>query len=81
MCDRHQPALVAASGGVAANLELRRRLAAWGAARGTEVLLAPLPLTTDNAAMIARAGQLRAAAGRFDDPRALRAYPRATWKG
>jgi N6-L-threonylcarbamoyladenine synthase len=76
----HRPALVAASGGVAANRELRRRLAEWGEERGLEVLLPPLPLTTDNAAMIARAGQLRAAAGRLDDPRGLRAYPRAAWK-
>ena len=41
----------------------------------------PIALTTDNAAMIARAGQLRAARGSFDDPRSLRAYPRAAWKG
>ncbi|MGV8041688.1 MAG: tRNA (adenosine(37)-N6)-threonylcarbamoyltransferase complex transferase subunit TsaD [Thermoanaerobaculaceae bacterium] len=77
---RHQPQCVAASGGVAANRELRRRLAAWGERNGVEVLLPPLALTTDNAAMIARAGQLRAARGRLDDPLTLRAYPRAPWK-
>jgi N6-L-threonylcarbamoyladenine synthase len=77
---RHRPRVVAASGGVAANRELRERLAAWGACTGTEVLLPPLALTTDNAAMIARAGQLRAASGHLDDPLSLRAYPRATWK-
>jgi len=77
---RHRPVVVAASGGVAANNELRRRLAAWGARRGIEVLLPPLAVTTDNAAMIARAGQLRAQRGAFDDSLALRAYPRATWK-
>jgi N6-L-threonylcarbamoyladenine synthase len=71
---------VAASGGVAANRELRRRLTAWGEAHGVEVVLPPLPLTTDNAVMIARAGQLRACRGQLDDPRALRAYPRAPWK-
>ncbi len=77
---RHQPRVVAASGGVAGNRELRARLAAWGESQGIEVLLPPLPLTTDNAAMIARAGQLRAARGQVDDPCALRAYPRAPWK-
>jgi len=78
---RHRPQVVAASGGVAANRELRRRLAAWGEATGVEVVLPPVALTTDNAAMIARAGQLRALGGELDDPRSLRAYPRATWKG
>ena len=77
---RWQPRLVAASGGVAGNRELRARLTAWGARHGLEVALPPLELTTDNAAMIARAGQLRAARGRLDDPRALAAYPRAAWK-
>ncbi|HPC81986.1 MAG TPA: tRNA (adenosine(37)-N6)-threonylcarbamoyltransferase complex transferase subunit TsaD [Thermoanaerobaculaceae bacterium] len=80
LAERHRPQCVAASGGVAANRELRRRLAAWGERSGVEVLLPPLALTTDNAAMIARAGQLRAARGRLDDPLALRAYPRAPWK-
>ncbi|HPS79730.1 MAG TPA: tRNA (adenosine(37)-N6)-threonylcarbamoyltransferase complex transferase subunit TsaD [Thermoanaerobaculaceae bacterium] len=77
---RHQPRVVAASGGVAANRELRERLTGWGARQGVEVLLPPLSLTTDNAAMIARAGQLRAATGQIDDPLSLRAYPRAAWK-
>jgi N6-L-threonylcarbamoyladenine synthase len=77
---RHQPRVVAASGGVSANRELRERLTAWGAHTGIEVLLSPLALTTDNAAMIARAGQLRAASGQLDDPLSLRAYPRALWK-
>jgi N6-L-threonylcarbamoyladenine synthase len=77
---RFRPRVVAASGGVAANRELRDRLAAWGRQTDVEVLLPPLALTTDNAAMIARAGQLRAARGELDDPRTLRAYPRAPWK-
>ena len=77
---RHQPRIVAASGGVAANRELRARLAAWGVQHGIEVLLPSLALTTDNAAMIARAGQLRAAQGQLDDPRSLRAFARAPWK-
>jgi N6-L-threonylcarbamoyladenine synthase len=77
---RHNPKVIAASGGVAGNRELRMRLVSWGERRGIEVLLAPVALTTDNAAMIARAGQLRAARGELDDPRALVAYPRAPWK-
>jgi N6-L-threonylcarbamoyladenine synthase len=77
---RHQPRVVAASGGVAGNRALRARLSEWGQTRGTEVLLPPVELTTDNAAMIARAGQLRAARGEMDDPRNLKAYPRAPWK-
>jgi tRNA A37 threonylcarbamoyltransferase TsaD len=56
------------------------RLVAWGDRRGIEVLLPPVVLTTDNAAMIARAGQLRAARGELDDPRTLRAFARAPWK-
>ncbi len=81
LASRHRPTLVAASGGVAGNRELRRRLEAWGRGRGVEVVLPPVALTTDNAAMIARAGQLRAERGELDDPRSLRAYPRAPWKG
>jgi N6-L-threonylcarbamoyladenine synthase len=80
LVERHQPRVVAASGGVAANRELRRRLTEWGGARGVAVVLPPPPLTTDNAVMIARAGQLRARRGLLDDPRSLRAYPRAPWK-
>jgi N6-L-threonylcarbamoyladenine synthase len=59
---------------------LRSRLASWGQRHGIEVLVPPVALTTDNAAMIARAGQLRAARGDLDDPRSLVAYPRAPWK-
>jgi len=77
---RHAPRLVTASGGVAGNRELRRRLIAWGERSGVEVLLPAVAVTTDNAAMIARAGQLRAHSGGLDDPKSLRAYPRASWK-
>ena len=77
---RHRPRVVAASGGVAGNRELRSRLASWGQRHGIEVLVPPVALTTDNAAMIARAGQMRAARGDLDDPRSLVAYPRAPWK-
>ncbi len=76
----HRPLAVAASGGVAGNAELRERLLAWGGRAGIDVLLPPPALTTDNAAMIARAGQVRAARGESDDPRSLVAYPRAPWK-
>ncbi len=81
LVERLRPAALTLSGGVAANSELRRRLLAWGERAGVEVLLVALPLAGDNAAMIARAGQLRAARGQLDDPRGLRAYPRAPWKG
>ncbi|HLE60128.1 MAG TPA: tRNA (adenosine(37)-N6)-threonylcarbamoyltransferase complex transferase subunit TsaD [Thermoanaerobaculaceae bacterium] len=77
---QYNPKVIAASGGVAGNRELRMRLAAWGERRGIEVLVPPVALTTDNAAMIARAGQLRAARGELDDPRGLRTFARAPWK-
>ncbi len=51
--------LLALSGGVAANSELRAAAAAWGESRGVPVLLPDRSLTTDNAAMIAWAGLLR----------------------
>ncbi|HSS44700.1 MAG TPA: tRNA (adenosine(37)-N6)-threonylcarbamoyltransferase complex transferase subunit TsaD, partial [Thermoanaerobaculia bacterium] len=51
--------LLALSGGVAANSELRRTLASWGKENGVSVLLPEKELTTDNAAMIAWAGLLR----------------------
>ncbi|MEP0773984.1 MAG: tRNA (adenosine(37)-N6)-threonylcarbamoyltransferase complex transferase subunit TsaD [Acidobacteriota bacterium] len=81
LVDRYRPQVLAMSGGVAANAELRRRLPALGESLGLPTLVPPVPLTTDNAAMIARAGQLKALAGRLDDPFALRAYPRAPFKG
>jgi N6-L-threonylcarbamoyladenine synthase len=77
---RHRPHLLTASGGVAANTELRRRLVELAGELGIEVLLPPLTLTTDNAAMIARAGQLAFAAGRRTDPRRLDAFPREVWQ-
>jgi N6-L-threonylcarbamoyladenine synthase len=50
--------MLALSGGVAANSELRRTLAGWGEARRVRVLLPERAFTTDNAAMIAFAGLL-----------------------
>ncbi len=77
---RHQPLLVTAAGGVAANTLLRDRLAAWGRAQGVEILLPARALTTDNAAMIARAGQIRYRGGRRDDARRLDARARKAWQ-
>ena len=51
--------MLALSGGVAANSELRASLAAWGEREGVPVRLPDRSLTTDNAAMIAWAGLLR----------------------
>jgi tRNA N6-adenosine threonylcarbamoyltransferase len=51
--------MLALSGGVAANSELRASLAAWGQREGVPVLLPDRAFTTDNAAMIAWAGLLR----------------------
>ena len=57
---------VVLGGGVAANRELRRRVAGLAAPMGLRVALPPLPSCTDNAAMIAYAGALRLAAGERD---------------
>lgn len=81
LCERYRPPVVAAAGGVAANRLLRQELARWGEKTGTAVRIPPLALTTDNAAMIGRAGQLRAAAGVFADPLRLEPYARVSWKG
>lgn len=75
----HRPAVITASGGVAANTLLRRELEAAGADLDVEVLLPPLGLTTDNAAMIARAGQLAHQRGRRDDPRRIDVSAREVW--
>jgi N6-L-threonylcarbamoyladenine synthase len=77
---RFRPALLTASGGVAANTELRSRLNAAAAALGVEVRLPPPRLTTDNAAMVARAGQLAHARGERSDPRRVDARPREAWQ-
>ncbi len=76
----HRPVVVTASGGVAANTLLRRELERRGGALGVEVVLPPVALTTDNAAMIARAGQLAFARGERHDPRRLDARPSEKWQ-
>jgi N6-L-threonylcarbamoyladenine synthase len=67
---------LALSGGVAANSELRVRLAAWGEQRGAAVFLPDRELTTDNAAMIAWAGWLRYRQRGGDAPDAAQARSR-----
>jgi N6-L-threonylcarbamoyladenine synthase len=76
----HHPQLVTASGGVAANALLRKSLSDWGREHGVETLLPEPALTTDNAVMIAHAGQLAYRGGRSDDPRRLDARGREVWQ-
>jgi N6-L-threonylcarbamoyladenine synthase len=76
----HRPELLTASGGVAANTLLRRRLEEAGRRLGVETLLPPPSLTTDNAAMIALAGQLAHDRGVLHDPRRVDAWVREPWQ-
>ena len=76
---RHDPNVITVSGGVAANRRLRRELQKAGLELGVEVLVPPQCLTTDNAAMIARAGQLAWINGRRCDPLRLDAWTREVW--
>lgn len=64
------------AGGVAANRELRQRLAALAAATGLEFVAPPVALCTDNAAMIAWAGIERLRLGLSDG---LDFAPRPRW--
>jgi N6-L-threonylcarbamoyladenine synthase len=74
---RREPfAILAVSGGAAANRELRRRLPEWAAARAVELRLVPLAYAGDNAAMIAFAAVRRERLGRRDDPLAAVAASR-----
>ena len=56
---REPIALLAVSGGVAANRLLRRELPAWAERNGVDLRLVPLVYSGDNAAMIAHAALLR----------------------
>jgi tRNA N6-adenosine threonylcarbamoyltransferase len=60
---RTQVGTVLLGGGVVANHRLRERMEVEGAAAGVSVLVPPLELCTDNAAMIACLGAARAANG------------------
>jgi N6-L-threonylcarbamoyladenine synthase len=62
------PALLAVSGGAAANRLMRRELTAWAAEHGVALRLVPLAFSGDNAAMIAHAALLRERRGERDDP-------------
>ncbi len=76
---------VVVAGGVAANRELRARMAAAGEKRGVRLFVPPLASCTDNAAMIAYAGARRLATGHRDDltlgPATFTRLPRVTRKG
>jgi len=76
----YSPQLVTASGGVAANSFLRSALSGWGREHNVETLLPAHALTTDNAIMIAHAGQLAHRRGCADDPRRLDARAREVWQ-
>ncbi len=69
-------AILAVSGGAAANRLLRRRLEAWAAATGVELRLVSLSFCGDNAAMIAHTALLRQRRGLSDDPRNAEAASR-----
>ena len=74
---RQRPAaLLAVSGGAAANRLLRRELPAWSARQGRELRLVPLVYAGDNAAMIAHAALLRHHRGLADDVFAAEAESR-----
>ncbi len=55
------------AGGVAANSRLRDKLTGWHRASGVAIAFPPLNLCTDNAAMVAAAGFLKAQRSGWDD--------------
>ncbi len=68
--DAPKPVAVALAGGVAANGEIRERMAAWGARHQVTVRIPEKRYCTDNAAMIAFAAMQKADAG-FDPRRVV----------
>src|SRR5690606_16197674 len=70
------PSALVVAGGVAANAAVRAALESLAEARGLRFVAPPQALRTDNAAMIAWAGQERLAAGRGGDPPDVAARPR-----
>lgn len=73
-CQTIETPVIAVAGGVAANRALRAVLEAEAAKAGFRAVAPPLPLCTDNGAMIAWAGAERLAAGEAPGP--VRARPR-----
>jgi N6-L-threonylcarbamoyladenine synthase len=74
--ERPRAATLVVAGGVAANADLRARLAGLAAEQGYRLIIPPPALCTDNGVMIAWAGLERLALGLIDD---LRAPARARW--
>jgi N6-L-threonylcarbamoyladenine synthase len=72
----NEPGLLVVAGGVAANIAVRRALAARAAAHGFALLAPPVRLCTDNAVMVAWAGQERLRLGLTDG---LGFAPRPRW--
>jgi N6-L-threonylcarbamoyladenine synthase len=74
----HRPASLGLCGGVAANLELRKRVQVVGNQNGVPVFVPPFELCTDNAAMIGLAAQFHLATSSIEDPLGLDVRPNST---
>ena len=72
---KFSPASVVLAGGVAANVELRKRLAEACEQLGVPLFVPSFKFSLDNAAMIAVAGYFRALNGEFKDPLKLEVDP------
>jgi N6-L-threonylcarbamoyladenine synthase len=70
------PTALVAAGGVAANQAIRGALQEVATKAGTQLIMPPPALCTDNGAMIAWAGAERLALGMVDN---MEAAPRARW--